>query len=49
MESLKDIKLEIIRLSEAIGQLATRSDSFVELQNELKALSSDLLEKVHLL
>ncbi len=49
MESLKDIKLEIIRLSEAIGQLATRSDSYVELQNELKALSSDLLEKVHLL
>lgn len=49
MESLKDIKLEIIRLSEAIGQLATRSDSYVELQNELKALSSDLLEKVYLL
>jgi hypothetical protein len=49
MESLKDIKLEIIRLSEAIGQLATRSDSSMELQNELKALSTDLIEKVHLL
>lgn len=49
MESIKNIQEEIIRLSEAIARLAQGDTQNSELQNELKLLSQDLLERVHLL
>ena len=49
MESIKNIQEEIIRLSEAIARLAQGDTKNSELQNELKLLSQDLLERVHLL
>ena len=49
MESIKNIQEEIIRLSEAIARFAQGDTQNSELQNELKLLSQDLLERVHLL
>jgi len=49
MESIKNIKEEITRLSEAIARLTQGDTQNPELQQELKLLAQDLLERVHLL
>ena len=49
MDSIDDIKEEIVRLSEAIANLATQNTQDESLRKELKSLANDLTERVHLL
>lgn len=49
MDSIDDIKEEIVRLSEAIANLATQNTQDEGLRKELKSLANDLTERVHLL